>query len=373
MSFRITQNKIPCNIHSGILNGEAETIQFLKREYLPMIKSLLKKMNSKCSTEDAKDLFGDVLMVLFTQIRQNRIKISTRKNQPEVENIINSKKSKLSSYIFGIARNIWKRFPQNPEVNRESNLENDSLDSIATDKRLEFPVFYEKRNDDWFDNFKRLSSRCKLIILLRVNAALSHVEIAELLGVTHGTARNIFCNCWKRLLSGDADHKVPVENQMPGKSKKNLNLPKTDTETIEENWNEIENIQAFYTNGLSTDEKKAFEARFNVDPDYFETSKIYGQIFSYFDEKLAGTLDLYKQDVVKTANLDHRNEVIDSCFMRLKPNCRTRLLLYYCLKENLDNITEMLDTENDKIVKMDIYHCMTKLSTHVKETLKSEM
>jgi RNA polymerase sigma factor (sigma-70 family) len=76
-------------IIEGVRNQDDKILNWLYDNYLPTVKSyVLKNSGSK---EDVSDVFQDSIIVLYNQISENNLNLTTD----------------LKGYFFGIARNVW--------------------------------------------------------------------------------------------------------------------------------------------------------------------------------------------------------------------------------------------------------------------------
>ena len=77
------------SILEGLRKQDGKVLNWLYDNYLPLVKNHV--LNNSGSSEDVSDVFQDSIIVLFKQISENNLKLSTD----------------LKGYFFGIARNIW--------------------------------------------------------------------------------------------------------------------------------------------------------------------------------------------------------------------------------------------------------------------------
>lgn len=76
---------------NGLLEGKKSCINFLYREYFPMVRSIVSPQNG--SLEDAQDIFHDGLIVIFNRLKNKRFTLN----------------SSLKTYLFSVCKNIWMR------------------------------------------------------------------------------------------------------------------------------------------------------------------------------------------------------------------------------------------------------------------------
>ena len=77
------------SIIEGILKQDDKILNWLYDNYLPSVKSHVH--NNSGSAEDVSDVFQDSIIILYKQICENNLNLSTD----------------LKGYFFGIARNVW--------------------------------------------------------------------------------------------------------------------------------------------------------------------------------------------------------------------------------------------------------------------------
>jgi len=103
------------SIIEGILKQDDKILNWLYDNYLPSIKSYV--LNNSGSAEDVSDVFQDSIIILYKQISENNLNLSTD----------------LKGYFFGIARNVWSaqlRKKQKTTVLEIDIPEEEDLDAI---------------------------------------------------------------------------------------------------------------------------------------------------------------------------------------------------------------------------------------------------
>ncbi|MEZ5197104.1 MAG: hypothetical protein R2764_12060 [Bacteroidales bacterium] len=114
---------------------------------------------------------------------------------------------------------LWFKSPDNPNNKKTTTYLDDYSYQI---EGLNEDVLNEGGDDkfeDFENNFSNLSISCQMVILLKKVCRVRHEEIAEFRGISHGSARNLFMNCWNNLVSG-----IEVQRQ---ESKLNLKPQKS--------------------------------------------------------------------------------------------------------------------------------------------------
>ncbi|MCX6320759.1 MAG: sigma-70 family RNA polymerase sigma factor [Bacteroidia bacterium] len=77
------------NIIEGVHKQDSKVLNWLYDNYLQSVRSYVLKNSG--SEEDVSDVFQDSIIVLYTQISENNLNLTTD----------------LKGYFFGIARNVW--------------------------------------------------------------------------------------------------------------------------------------------------------------------------------------------------------------------------------------------------------------------------
>ena len=77
------------NIINGVLNQDDKILNWLYDNYFQSVKNHV--LRNSGSDDDVYDVFQDAIIVLYNQITENRLNLTTD----------------LKGYFFGIARNVW--------------------------------------------------------------------------------------------------------------------------------------------------------------------------------------------------------------------------------------------------------------------------
>jgi RNA polymerase sigma factor (sigma-70 family) len=120
-------NKISdINIINGVLNQDDKILNWLYDNYFQSVKNHV--LSNSGSDEDVSDVFQDTIIVLYNQITENTLHLTTD----------------LKGYFFGIARNVWSAQLRKKQKTIE----------------LEFDLPDEKENEDESDStLERIISR----------------------------------------------------------------------------------------------------------------------------------------------------------------------------------------------------------------------
>ncbi len=108
-------NKISDNsIIDGILQQDDKILNWLYDNYLQSVKSYVLKNSG--SDDDVPDVFQDSIIILYKQITENNLNLTTD----------------LKGYFFGIARNVWNA--QLRKKQRSTELQSDYMDEDETEE-----------------------------------------------------------------------------------------------------------------------------------------------------------------------------------------------------------------------------------------------
>lgn len=141
------------SIIEGIRKQDGKTLNWLYNNYLPTIKKYVLKNSG--SDSDAFDVFQEAMIILYRQITENSLKLTTD----------------LKGYFFGIARNIWNTHFR--ILQRNAPLEGDYEDDDNTDAEKE--ILIERIIAR---SLEKLSPDSRMILKL-FSEGYSYEEIAE--------------------------------------------------------------------------------------------------------------------------------------------------------------------------------------------------
>jgi RNA polymerase sigma factor (sigma-70 family) len=99
----------------GVLNQDDKTLNWLYDNYFQTVKNHVIKNSG--TSDDASDVFQDSIIILYSQIRDNSLNLTTD----------------LKGYFFGIARNIWsshlRKKKDTEELDTDQIADSDESDS----------------------------------------------------------------------------------------------------------------------------------------------------------------------------------------------------------------------------------------------------
>ena len=105
------------NIINGVLNQDDKILNWLYDNYFQSVKNHV--LSNSGSDDDVSDVFQDTIIVLYNQITENRLNLTTD----------------LKGYFFGIARNVWSA--QLRKKQKTTELEVDPVDEEETEEQYD--------------------------------------------------------------------------------------------------------------------------------------------------------------------------------------------------------------------------------------------
>ncbi len=311
-------------IEAAIIEGNPKAFKQLKGLYFSLINKLITSMNGDRTGEDAKDIFQETLIVLHKNLKEKKVRLIKDEKGVLLIRKINShstNESKLSSYLYGIARNIWMNSPQNLINNNEVNyLEANNVSLyISKNESYKADIYPEKKYI--FKALKKLSNKCRLIIVLKKKSKLSHSEISELLNITHGSCRNLFAACWKKFMVNIRKNiSVEIETDVPV-------LP-----------------------------SDAFQLQLKKIP--------------FLNEIISFLLDVKSNTARPSTSSKERNRALEKVFRKLDTEEKLLLILYFVCLENISSISGLLEFTDDNSTENSIYKCTLTFSDKIGKNSK---
>jgi len=149
-------------IIEGIKTQDENILSWLYDTYYPAVKNHIIKNSG--NPDDVPDIFQDTIIILYKQIRDDKLNLTTD----------------LKGYFFGIARNLWKA--QLRKNNRTSVIEPDFDMADETT--------FEDHDDPMFEriisrSFQKLKPDCQNVLAL-YSDGLSYEEIAVRMKLKNG-------------------------------------------------------------------------------------------------------------------------------------------------------------------------------------------
>lgn len=173
------------DILNGLRNKDRKMIRFVYTGYFRSIQRLIIKNSG--NTEDAEDIFQDVMVILYKKIKNKKLKLTCS----------------LKTYMYAICRNLWLQKLQNKD---NSNLElrevnGEHIKPFELNKDMQ----YEEKYNLYQKHFLKLSDDCQEVLKLFLKKA-SLKEIANIMGfssVDYAKTRKYLCkkNLIERILN----------------------------------------------------------------------------------------------------------------------------------------------------------------------------
>jgi len=134
----------------GIRMGSNWAYQLAYKKFYRMVEEYVKRNNG--SSDDARDLFQEVLIILMRVIKKPGFSLN--------------KGTKLSTYIYGIARNLWldrlRKGKKNPT--KSIDTQDPSISIISEEDGVIEKVEYEKKHVLMSKVFDQIGEDCKKLL-----------------------------------------------------------------------------------------------------------------------------------------------------------------------------------------------------------------
>jgi RNA polymerase sigma factor (sigma-70 family) len=144
----------------GVRDQDDRILNWLYDNYLPTVKHHV--LNNSGSEEDVSDVFQDSIIILYNQITEDKLNLTTD----------------LKGYFFGIARNVWSATLRKKQRNTE----------------LQFDLVEEEENEDNHYILERIVARAfvnlkpdQQMILNLFSEGISYEEIANKMNLKNET------------------------------------------------------------------------------------------------------------------------------------------------------------------------------------------
>lgn len=183
----------------GIKNRDNDVLEYIYQEYYPSIQYLINSNHG--SDEAARDLFQDVILVVYTKIQNNELTLNCS----------------FKTFVYAVGRNLWLKQLQNqrrwnlvPLENNESLLDNDmdEIEIINVDDMKK--LLYQK-------HFLKLNTICQQILEMVINKH-SFREISLRLNLKNEQyARKRKYRCIQTLINSiqnDPRYKTLIKNEI---------------------------------------------------------------------------------------------------------------------------------------------------------------
>lgn len=145
--------------------GKATAFEAIYRNYYPMVLKMVS--DNSGSSNEAQDVFQEMLLVLVKKIRESDFKLS----------------AKLSTYLFAVARNIWFKRGRGMQ-GKTSMIDSEQfsrMDLTLPENELEDVIEREQMLDTMSAKMDELEPDCRRILFLSIQQNFSQKEIAEIM------------------------------------------------------------------------------------------------------------------------------------------------------------------------------------------------
>ena len=164
----------------GLARSERKAIEIIYRENYNMVQSLI--INNSGSTDDAKDIFQEAMIVLYEKVRSGSFELNCL----------------INTYVYSVSRRLWlKRLQQ---MNRYTPAVENLQDTVPVEEDVE----ENERINSEFQAMERaissLGEPCKSLLEAYYLEKKSMQEIASFFGYTNAeNAKNQKYKCLVRL------------------------------------------------------------------------------------------------------------------------------------------------------------------------------
>lgn len=169
---------------ASIRVGENKSFEYLYKNYFKMVSTLI--LNNQGNEDDVKEIFQETLIVIFRKVRDDK----------DFE-----LKVKFGTFIYAIARNLWRSKLKSRLSHPEIFIEDSSALEVGIEdidvKSQE--IHYEQKHLAVKETLAAMKQECKDIIEAAFFRKLPATEIAKLLGYTEEFVRVKKFRCMKEL------------------------------------------------------------------------------------------------------------------------------------------------------------------------------
>ena len=180
--MEIIKNEL--KIIADIKEGSNEIFESLYKNYFSLVEQLVRK--NQGSKEEAKELFQETMIVLFKNVRDNKI---------------DNKAVNIGTYIYAIARNLWlnvlksKKKDDHIQFLDEIEVGQNVYDEISIDEHLENSHQLEKVKLA----LEKIKDDCKEIIMDSYYKKLTLTTIASKMGYSEAFVKVKKYRCMEQL------------------------------------------------------------------------------------------------------------------------------------------------------------------------------
>jgi len=160
------------NILKRIKNGDESALDNLYKKHFRLMLNLVTKNNG--SEQEARDIFQDALIVFWQKAISDDFVLS----------------SKISTYLYSICQNLWRKELERKKRFEESDKENSVENNLEKNEMIKIV----------HDCINQLGDSCKEVLTLYYFDGLSMDKIAQKMGLANSdTAKTKRYKCKKKL------------------------------------------------------------------------------------------------------------------------------------------------------------------------------
>ena len=164
----------------GLAEGDRKSIELIYKSHFNMIQTLV--INNSGSTDDARDLFQEALVVLYEKVRMGSFELNCQ----------------LKTYLYSVCKRLWLKRLQQSSRYVATDTEVESTVSVEEDMAV-----HEKRDADYELMNKAIGSLgepCKSLLEAYYINKMNMQDIASQFGYTNAdNAKNQKYKCLMRL------------------------------------------------------------------------------------------------------------------------------------------------------------------------------
>lgn len=158
-----------------IRNRDEQILPFVYKEYYTMVRNFILKNNGQ--NDEVEDVMQETVIAVWKNVSKNNFRLT----------------SKLSTYVFSIAKNIWfKRLRKKSILKRVSYQEIETADNRS--------ATYNSKIDYILDLVGELDETCRQLLTYFYFDGLNNLQIAEKMSLKNtNTVKSKKYQCMKKL------------------------------------------------------------------------------------------------------------------------------------------------------------------------------
>jgi RNA polymerase sigma factor (sigma-70 family) len=175
----VNSSSIDLTFIEGIRGGRSDSLDLIYKRFFPKIKSFIVKNSG--SDEDARDIFQETLVAVFTNAQKPNFKLTCR----------------LETYIHAIAKNLWLMQLRNKKITFMAL--DESNDSAIED--LEETLRSTERYQLYIRIFAELGEQCQKLLKLYMQGVDMRAIATELGFASESYAKKRKFKCKEQLIN----------------------------------------------------------------------------------------------------------------------------------------------------------------------------